>query len=154
MNQHLTPMAAGQSNPFFVTLRHALFVTLTLAGCWVLAAPAIYLAQGIDGLAAAGAAVLVCTLAAIAAAVVAGIAMRHGNPLASTLLPMGIRMALPLVVCLIVEYGDRNQPGTPGQLAEHGLSLYIVGFYLVALAIDTWLTVGRIQSPPTSSKEL
>jgi hypothetical protein len=148
VNQHLTTMAAGQSNPFSVTLRHALYVTLTLVGSWVLAAPAVYLAQGINGLAAAGAAVLVCTFAAIAAAVVAGIAMRQGNPLASTLLPMGIRMALPLVVCLIVEYGDRSP------LAEHGLSLYIVGFYLIALAVDTWLTVGRIQSPPTSSKEL
>jgi hypothetical protein len=141
-------MAAGQSNSFSLTLRHASFVILTLACCWILAAPAIYLAQGLNGLAAAGAAALICVLASVAAAVVAGIAMRHGNPLASTLLPMAVRMALPLVVCLIVEYGDR------GPLAENGLSLYLVGFYLVALAADTWLTIGRIQSPPTSSKEL
>jgi hypothetical protein len=141
-------MAAGPANPFLVTLRHASIVILILAGGWAFAAPAIYLAQGINGLAAAGAAALICVFASVAAAVVGAIALRRNNPLASTLLPMGIRMALPLVVCLIVEYGDRSP------LAKHGLSLYLVGFYLLALAADTWLTIGRIQSPPTSSKEL
>jgi hypothetical protein len=118
-----------------------------LAATLVLVAPAAYALQAAIGIAAAATAALVCLIASVMAALAGGIVSRRGHVLAATLLPMLVRMALPLTFCAAAQFWR-------GPLVESGLALYVVGFYVLTLAIDTWLSVGRPPIGTGASREL
>ena len=58
-----------------------------------------------------------------------------------------VRMAVPLG-CALVIFWSR------GPLFDAGLLVYLIGFYLVALAADTWLAVVRTGAAGEPSREL
>lgn len=143
MNQRST---STPSAPELSPVHHAAQVTALLVACFALVALPAFAFAGLPGLAAAGIAALVCALASSAAAVVASRLEAVGQPIGAALLATMLRMSLPLAFCIVVML-------RPGPLAEAGLPLYLIGFYIVALAADTWLWVGRLQSSQTSSRE-
>ncbi len=59
---------------------------------------------------------------------------------------MMLRMAPPLVFCLAI--GLRRGP-----LTDAGAVFYVIGFYMVTLAVDTWLSVGRISLAWSSRRD-
>ena len=59
--------------------------------------------------------------------------------LVKLLLGMMIRMAIPLAACMIVHLSN-------GPLAAAGFVFYVLGFYLVALPIDTFMSVAEISN--------
>ncbi|HVU90002.1 MAG TPA: hypothetical protein VHD36_21905 [Pirellulales bacterium] len=125
--------------------RHAGGVALWLTAICLLAAPLIWFLQGSDGLVAAGIAALFCTLSAIGAQLIASLLAGPAYPVHATMLATMLRMAPPLFLCMLV--GLRRGP-----LTEAGIVFYMIGFYLVTLAVDTWLSVSRI-SPAVSSRK-
>jgi hypothetical protein len=71
--------------------------------------------------------------------------MLHGRvmPLAVMLLGMAVRMLPPLGVCVALA-----ARGVSGR--DHlAFIVYLLAFYLVTLALETWLSVGRV-APATS----
>jgi hypothetical protein len=96
---------------------------------------------GVLGLAGAGA---ICLFAGLAADAF-GIAMsRSGTPLAGLLGGIAFRMLPPLTICLVLAaqgaHGRRH-------LAFVG---YLLAFYMVTLALETWLAVKRVSEAPTN----
>jgi len=136
----LTPGA--NDNSFVLAAR----LVLPLALCYALVAVPVYWYQGLLGLAAAGVAALVCALGSAAAAIAASRLSATGQNVSATLLAMMLRMALPLAFCMIIYLQG-------GPLADAGLVLYLLVFYMVALAADTWQALGRVKSLATGSKE-
>jgi len=66
--------------------------------------------------------------------------MLHGRvmPLAVMLLGMAVRMLPPLGIC--VALAARGSSGR-----DHlAFIVYLLAFYLITLALETWLTVGRV----------
>jgi hypothetical protein len=90
---------------------------------------------GLGGVALAGAITLVCGLVTEGAAFLLG---RQTSPLVTMLLGMGIRMAPPLGICLyLAAQGARGR--------EHlAFIVYLLAFYLVTLALETWFSVRRL----------
>lgn len=60
---------------------------------------------------------------------------------------MAIRMGLPLFGGLLIHL-------QAGSLARAGLIYYLAGFYLLTLAVETLLAVGRLQVTPRPSSVL
>jgi len=87
------------------------------------------------GLAAAAA---ICLAAGWLAEGVSSMLHRSVAPLGVMLLSMGIRISVPLGICLVLA-----AQGASGRqyLAFIG---YLLTFYLVTLALETWLTVKRV----------
>jgi hypothetical protein len=98
---------------------------------------------GLGGVALAGAITLVCGLLTEGAAHLLG---RQTSPLVTMLLGMGIRMAPPLGICLyLAAQGARGR--------EHlAFIVYLLAFYLVTLALETWLNVSRISATSVAPK--
>jgi len=92
---------------------------------------------GIGGLALAG---VICLAAGLLAEGMAHLLGRSGSPLATMLLGMAIRMLPPLAVCmLLAAQGARGR--------EHlAFIVYLLAFYLVTLALETWLNVSRLSA--------
>ncbi len=124
--------------------RHAGGVALWLTVVSILLAPFIWFLQGNSGLVAAGIAAIFCGASAIGAQWMAALLMGPANPVHATMLAMMLRLAPPLMLCMAI--GMRRGP-----LTEAGIVFYMIGFYLLTLAVDTWLSVRRI-SPAVSSK--
>ena len=125
---------------------HAAHVLVPLALCFAVVAPTAYLYQGLTGVFAAGVAALVCAVASGGAAVAASRLSAGGQPIAGTLLAMILRMTLPLAFCVVLAVQR-------GPLVDAGIMLYLVGFYMVALAADSWHSIGRIRSAVPRPRE-
>jgi hypothetical protein len=145
VNEHGTPTSTGRPPGF---TRHVTWVILTLSAGVIVAAPIAYAFRGVAGATAVALAALVCALASSVAAVAGNLISKRGHVLAATLLPMLLRMALPLAFCTVVQFRRH------GPLVDNGLALYVVGFYMLTLATDTWLSVGRPPIGVGLSREL
>lgn len=90
---------------------------------------------GIGGLAIAG---VICLAAGLVAEGIAVLLGRGVSPLATMLLGMTVRMLPPLGICLfLAAQGARGR--------EHlAFIVYLLSFYLVTLAVETWLSVRRL----------
>jgi hypothetical protein len=128
------------------SLLHAAHVVLPVAACYALVALPAWWFHGSIGVAAAGIAALICAIASGAAAVAASRLSAGGQPIAATLLAMLFRMALPLALGVIAAWQR-------GPLVDAGIMLYLVGFYMVALAADSWHAIGRLRSVVPGPRE-
>jgi hypothetical protein len=124
---------------------------LMLSGCVLLVAlpiaPFAAGKSGSGGLAGLGLAAAICLLAGWAAESLSCVLHGRVTPLAVMLLGMAIRMAPPLGICLVLA-----AQGARGR--EHlAFIVYLLAFYLVTLAMETWLTVSRVaQATPQSNR--
>jgi hypothetical protein len=112
-------------------------VSATVAGAWLLTAPVAYTISGADGLLAAAVAAGVCWFGAALA--LATSRLFHGP--SATLYAMAIGMMartfLPLALGIVLQL---NVP----VLAHNGMIFYLLIFYVVAMAVETTLTVSQI----------
>jgi hypothetical protein len=115
---------------------------LLLGGCVLLVAmliaPFAAGKTGSAGLAGLAVAAAICLVAGVVAESLAFVLGDRVMPLAVMLLGMAVRMLPPLGVCVALA-----AQGVSGR--EHlAFIFYLLAFYLVTLAFETWLTVGRI----------
>lgn len=122
-----------------------------LTGCVLvvalLLAPFAVVRTGSGGLGGLALAAAICLLAGWAAESFACILQNRVMPLALMLLGMTLRMVPPLGVCVALA-----AQGISGR-AHLAFIFYLLAFYLVTLALETWLTVSRVaatNSPSTS----
>jgi hypothetical protein len=92
--------------------------------------------QGMPGLWAAAVAALICLAAGMMAL---GLIERlsASNPLASALGGMTLRMVVPLSAVAAVYWWD-------GPLTETGMVFYVLAFYMITLAVETYLAVRKV----------
>jgi hypothetical protein len=131
--------------------RHAGGVALWLTAVGLILAPLVWALQGSLGLVALVAAASFCGASAIGAQLIAtllaGSALAgSASPIHAVMIAMLLRMVPPLALCAVV--GLRRGP-----LTDAGIVFYMIGFYLVTLAVDTWLSVRRI-SPAMSPRRV
>jgi hypothetical protein len=96
-------------------------------------------ASGWDGIWAASVAAGVCWFGALAALVVGAIFGQGANAVNGVLLGMVFRMGLPLGVGISLHHRD-------GVLAQAGVFGMILGYYFVAMIVETVLAV-RLTAP-------
>ncbi|MEX2140339.1 MAG: hypothetical protein WD894_13835 [Pirellulales bacterium] len=89
---------------------------------------------GRDGVVASLSAAAVCWAGAGLAMTASTLMREPERALALTAVGMALRMGLPLVAVMVVML-----PGGP--LAQAGFVICILAYYLVALVVETWLTV-------------
>ena len=89
------------------------------------------------GIAAATLAAGVCLASASAALLMSRWLHNPANGVAGMLLPMVARTGLPLLLALIVRLRGQG-------LVEAGLVYYLVGFYLLALAVEVPMSLPRV----------
>lgn len=125
-----------------------LWLTAAVIGLLVPAGSIGFAYAGPWGLIAAGVAAIVCWFAASLALALAAFVSGPNAALAVMLLGMAIRMSLPLGMFFwLRQYAELTQAGFVLQL---GL------FYLLMLAVETWLMlpdVGALASPPKDSSQ-
>ena len=68
---------------------------------------------------------------------------QSGQAMSSLLFGMAVRMLPPLAACVLVQLN-------PGTLSDAGFVYFVLGFYLIALPLDTMLTVIQIQPTKTA----
>ncbi len=109
-----------------------------IAGCMVLM-PAAWWLAGTQGGIEVGSAALVCLLSGLLALAVTSMQTLRRQPLAGMLFAMAIRLLPPLVVCLALSLRDTGAKFS-------GFVCYLLLFYLISLAIETYLSVQQVQS--------
>ena len=124
----------------------AALLSAVVGAGYVLLSPFIYRLHGADGLSAAGVAAFVCWTGAIGGMLTSRWLHGPSHLLAGMLLGMALRMALPLIVCMVVYLRG-------GALAEAGFVFYVLAFYLMTLAIDTWMATGRAAGAGPTSED-
>jgi hypothetical protein len=117
---------------------------LLLGGCVTLVAlliaPFAAGKSGSAGIAGLAVAAAICLFAGWIAELLAFMLHGFAMPLALMLLGMAVRMLPPLGIC--VALAAQRVSGR-----EHlAFIVYLLAFYLVTLALETWLTVGRVAS--------
>jgi hypothetical protein len=127
-----------RSSPIAGFVRSALL----LAGCVLAVAlpltPIALTKSGSGGLPGLALAAAVCLFAGLLAEALVFLLPRGISPLLTMLLGMAIRMLPPLGICLVLA-----AQGASGQ--QHLAFLcYLLAFYVVTLALETWLTVKRV----------
>jgi hypothetical protein len=128
-------------------VRSALLVTACIFGVALLLLPVAVRQTGTGaplGLAAAGA---ICLFAAYLAEAIGCMLGRTGSHLAAMLLSMAVRFTPPIAACFVLA-----ATGASGRqhLAFVG---YLLAFYLVTLAAETWLAVRRVSDQSPSPKK-
>jgi len=113
-------------------------LALVLAVALAVALPVSIWTVGPSGMWAAVLAAVVVWLASAAGTAIGELASGPGEALIKMLVGMAIRMALPLATCVVVELSR-------GPLSAAGFVYFVLGFYLVALPIETVLAVRGIQ---------
>jgi hypothetical protein len=130
---------------------------LLLVGILGVAFPAYawvgWLRSGSMGIWSAAAALLVCGVSSLLALVVTGMLQGGKQALNAVLLAMGIRMGVPLAVGLLLQ-------SQGGPLAKAGVFGMILAYYLLALIVETALSLrlvprrsksqNRVESSQTS----
>ncbi|NQT11883.1 MAG: hypothetical protein HQ582_03985 [Planctomycetes bacterium] len=121
-------------------LLQSAFLGLVVALAYGLVAPvAGYLAGGV-GLAAAAVAAGLCLAGATVALLSVHLFRGSSGALAGVLLGMAARMVIPLG-------GGFALHSHGGPLAEAGLLYYLLVFYPITLALETWLSLPETGSP-------
>jgi hypothetical protein len=119
-------------------LQSAVILAGLIAVASVLLLPAAVSRTGSGGVWGLGIAAGVCLAAGWVAEGLAVALGRSVSPLGLMLLSMAVRMAPPLAICLIL--AAQRASGR-----EHlAFICYLLTFYLVTLALETWLTVKRV----------
>jgi hypothetical protein len=93
--------------------------------------------SGLSGPAGVAIAAAVCLVAGWASDGVAAIVHRTVSPLAAMLVGMSLRLMPPLVVCMLLALRGDGREYLP-------FVVYLLTFYLVTLALDTWWAVKRV----------
>ena len=124
-------------------LGRCILLALVLGIALAVAAPLGFFLHGADGAWAAVAAALVVWISSTAALALGE--LFQGGPNAALfklLFGMTLRMALPLAACMVVHLSASS-------LDTAGFVFYVLGFYLLALPIDTVLSVTAIAPKPS-----
>lgn len=125
--------------------KHSLTVQVVTLVFFMLAAYAIVLGvamqRGPLGVVAASLAAGVCFLSAVTALLMSRCLQGPAGGIAAMLLPTVARTAPPLMLAVVVRLLGRP-------LVETGFVYYLVGFYLLALAVELPMSLPRIR--PTS----
>ena len=95
---------------------------------------------GRDGIVASLSAAAVCWAGAGLAMTATRLFQRPEHALALTAVGMALRMGLPLVAVMVVTLQG-------GPLASAGFVIYVLAYYVVALVVETWLTVKLVSAP-------
>ena len=103
---------------------------------YIAIAPVAVWTQGTPGLWSAAVAALICLVAGMMAlGLVERLSTR--NPLASLLGGMAVRMVVPLsAIAAVYSWG--------GPLAETGMVFYVLAFYMITLAAETYWAVRKV----------
>jgi len=125
-------------------IAHGVLVALVLMALCLAAMPLAHSISGADGVWSALAAAIVVWLASVAGMAIGE--LFSGTSMAATKLLAGmvIRMAIPLVACLMALVGGER-------LAGSGFVFYVLFFYLVALPIEAG--VSYCKSVASQSKQ-
>ena len=121
----------------------ALGIGLMLASALIW--PIAYRLAGSPGVVSAIQAGLVCFGSGAAAVLMLHTKLFRSNPLAGLMATMMVRMFVPLSVCLVIAVSAAD-------LSWQTFVFALLGYYGVALAIDTWLSV-QLVSTQSSSPE-
>jgi hypothetical protein len=121
-------------------------LTAVMAAAYGCALCAAVGSGGQAGIVAASLAGGVCLASAAAALVISHLLRAPAKGVAAILLPMAVRTGLPLLVVLIVRSGGQG-------LVEAGLAYYLMGFYLLALAVEIPMSLPRAARPRQCSAE-
>jgi hypothetical protein len=126
------------SSPFRGFARPALLLAGCVGAVALLLSPFAMVRSGSGGMTGLAIAAVICLVAGWVAEALACLLQRSVSPLGVMLLGMTVRMLPPLGVCLVLA-----AQGARGR--EHlAFICYLLAFYLVTLALETWLTVKRI----------
>lgn len=98
------------------------------------------------GMVAASLAAGVCLASAAAALLISQRLRDPANGLAGILLPMATRTGVPLLLAMLIRFRG-------GGLVEAGLLYYLVGFYLLALAVEVPMSLPCIERSERCSEE-
>ncbi len=117
-------------------------LTVALIGSLAVALPIGFSLQGAGGCIAAIVAAVVVLFSSLIGLLI-GDWLRHGGqPMASLLVSMALRMLLPLGACVLVQLNA-------GLLSDAGFVYFVLAFYLIALPLDTLLAV--VHEQPTKA---
>jgi len=108
-----------------------------MAVAFLVCAPLGYFLCGPIGVGAAAAAAAFVLVSSTLGLALGELLRKPGDALMSMLVGMMIRMSLPLAACVIVQLNG-------GALADAGFVFYVLGFYMVGLAVDTCLLVRQL----------
>ena len=126
-------------------LRSAVMLSGSVLLVALMIAPFAAVRSGSGGLGGLTLAAAICLLAGWAAESLACVLQNRVAPLAMMLLGMTLRMVPPLGVCVALA-----AQGISGR--EHlAFIFYLLAFYLVTLALETWLTVSRVAATHSHS---
>jgi hypothetical protein len=120
-------------------------LTGALAAAWGAIAPIAFALRGAAGISAATLALGVCWIGAAAALAIAS--FLPGGSVHATGVAMLLRMFLTLGLGVTLHV---QMPA----LAANGMIFYLIGFYMVALAIETALAVAQVSTDSHSPKAI
>jgi len=115
----------------------AAFLSALYAVYLLVISPIAWLLDGVAGLTALGFATFVCFVAGLLALVATPGMVPADRPAVHAVLGMGLRMSLPLVVCLMV---TQREPG----MVDAGFAWYLVGAFMIGLLIETAMSLGQL----------
>ena len=124
-----------------VTLRsaHAILAVAMVTSCGLLTYFYGWAMHGRDGIVASLSAAATCWAGAGLAMTATIVFRQPERALALAAVSMALRMGLPLVAVMVVMVQN-------GPLARSGFAICILIYYLVALSVETWLTVKLVSS--------
>lgn len=117
--------------------------TLLLGGLVVL--PVAYAVGGPAGLVAALSAAALCLASGALSLLASTVVSRASAPLGGLLVGIMVRMALPLGAVMVIYHRG-------GWLVAAGMIYYVLVFYMITLAAETWIAVGQTDSVATASR--
>jgi hypothetical protein len=116
----------------------ATVLTIAMALLFAAVAPVAHHLAGRLGLVAAAVAGLMCLLPAVSALFISGALRGTEHALTGLLSAMLVRTGVPLVLALLIL--------RRGPLVDAGAVHYLVVFYLMALGLETWLSLPVLES--------
>jgi hypothetical protein len=119
---------------------HGVLAATLLTACGLLTYFYAWPMSGRDGVVASVSAVAVCWAGAGLAMTASALFRQPERALALTAVGMALRMGLPLVAVIVVMLQS-------GPLASAGFVIYVLAYYVVALVVETWLTVKLVSTP-------
>ena len=124
-------------------VRSALALTAVIAFTGLIFLPYAMRQSGTAGPAGLAGAAAICLVAGWASEGLGCLSIRMGAPLAGLAMGTAARLAPPLVICLVLA-----AQGADGR--QHlAFVCYLLTFYLVMLAVETWLAVKRVGHTPS-----
>ena len=137
------PVASSAPSRQLSLARSLLKLAAILAALWPLAAAYGWWRAEWNGVAASVAALGVCGLAAgVSLAVAVGSQMAK-QPISGVLGGMAVRMAVPLLALFAV-------PKFGPEWTSSGFAVMLLGYYLAALAVETWILVRLVPADAAS----